>query len=140
MEETPDNTVIPEDTTTTSDNSVMVETKPFNPLDNLNPIKPGEVRNPNGREKGSKNLKTIYKKCMQVMEKEGRLPRSLTSSEMYHPIMGVVAIAYDEKSSNETKLKAFTQLLDHTEGKAVQRVEVGEAQEVIYIKPEDSKL
>ena len=38
-------------------------------LANLRPIKKGEVANPNGRPKGSKNKSTIARKWLQVMEK-----------------------------------------------------------------------
>lgn len=106
----------------------------------LKPAQKGEIRNPNGRPKGSKNMKTIMRKCMDVLHKEGHITRELRSDEHYHPIMGIVAIAYDAGSSMETKLKAFQTLLEHTEGKAVQRVEVKEAQEVIMIDPTDAKL
>ena len=116
--------------------------KPNHPgMANLNPpVKKGEVLNPKGRPKGSKNLKTIYKRCVEYMEEQGKIPKSMTKEDSYHPIMGILAIAHDERSSNEVKLKAFTQLLEHTEGKAVQRVEVKEAQEVIMVQPEDQKL
>lgn len=113
---------------------------PHNPLDNLTSFEPGQSGNPNGRAKGSKNIKTVYKKCIEVMKAQGKISKAVKSEEMYHPVMGILAIAHDENSSKETKLKAFTTLLEHTEGKAVQRVEVGEAQEVIYVKPEDQSL
>ena len=116
--------------------------KPDHPgMKNLNPpAKKGDVLNPAGRKPGTKNIKTVYKKCIEVMQAQGKLSKEVKAMEMYHPVMGILAIAHDEKSSNEVKLKAFTQLLEHTEGKAVQRVEVKDQQEVIMIKPEDTEL
>lgn len=60
--------------------------KPYNELTpkekklvNLNPIKKGEVRNPNGRTKGTKNWSTYFKKLMEDEEFLGTIISSLPS-------------------------------------------------------------
>jgi hypothetical protein len=57
--------------------------------ENLKPVKKGEIRNPKGRPKNSKNFKTIYKKILQQKFKKAELEEILGS--------GIPFISKDEK-------------------------------------------
>lgn len=88
--------------------------------ENLIPIKPGEVRNPNGRPKGSKNYATIIKKAMKtkVKIKEHPLTRK-PNAKMTVREMVVFAMIKEAANGN---VSAFEKLADREEGKVPQTI------------------
>jgi hypothetical protein len=80
----------------------MAKKKGYNPKSrkNLNVIKKGEVRNPNGRTKGSKNRSTILEQLLKcrVVDAKGKLIKS--------PITGK-SMRYDEAIDNALIKKAL---------------------------------
>ena len=89
--------------------------------ENLNPIKKGERRNPNGRPKGSKNMTTLLKRALEMkmelaadspMGKKGTVKRS---KEMVAASIVNRAIKGD--------MRAAEMIFDRIDGKVTQPVE-----------------
>lgn len=102
----------------------MGEDKKHHPgSENLKPIKKGEVRNPKGRPKGSKNVTTLLKKMLErniLYEDMEGVPTELTIAEAITNNMLKTALnSFDKKD----QLKAMDMVLDRTEGKPIQYVE-----------------
>lgn len=90
-----------------------------NSLKNIKPPKEGEVRNPNGRPKGSINAKTILKKFLSC-EKEGKNPftgeiESFTVAEILH-------LKQIERANNGD-LASYKEIMDRLEGKTTAIIE-----------------
>ena len=77
---------------------------------NLKPAKKGEVRNPSGRPKGSRNKSTIFKEALALKDKDG-----VTNEQK------LLAMAI--KVGLEGDLKAIFSLFDGAHGKDKQVVE-----------------
>lgn len=95
--------------------------KPGGNPENLIPIKKGEVRNPKGKPKGTKNWSTIIKKAMntKVNIKEHPLTKKpgvkMTVREMI-----TFAMIKEAAAGN---VSAFEKLADREQGKVMQKVE-----------------
>lgn len=91
-----------------------------NAADNLKPAKKGEIRNPNGRPKGSLSASTILKRFLELTE-DVRNPmtgeqQTLTVAETIH----LMQIAKARKG----ELASYKEIMDRMEGKPAQAVDI----------------
>ena len=87
--------------------------------DNLKPFEPGKSGNPNGREKGSKNLKTILKKYLDLKSDK----KDDDGNELsYYEAMALEQI----KLASKGDLSAFKEIADRVEGKPAQSIDITE--------------
>jgi len=91
---------------------------------NLIPAKPGEVRNPNGRPKGSQNFKTILKRILNA--KTGQYDADGNELTQYD----ILALNLMQKAQ-EGDVPAVRELLDRYEGKVAQGIDVTSRTSVI---------
>lgn len=95
---------------------------PNNPraVENLKPVKKGQVLNPNGRPKGVPNAKTRYQRILNLVEK------------VKNPVTGeieefTVAEIMDMKMMQKARsgdVRAYKEIMDRLEGKATEHVEM----------------
>ena len=90
-------------------------------LKNIKPIQPGEVRNPNGKAKGTVALKTVIKKWLAVKD---NFKNPITGNEEKMTTLDVAVLQQLHKAM-EGDTAAFKELMDRTEGKAPQSVKLG---------------
>lgn len=91
---------------------------------NLNPAKPGEVRNPNGRPKGSKNLKTIVRELEAEDFDWEQVPTNVNQAvkNLGSPWKAIVYVALgqavngDEKAREWLRKSGYGDKLDLTSG------------------------
>ena len=79
--------------------------------ENLKPAQPGEIRNPNGRPKGSRSLTTLLREMLELTDDSG-----LTNSQRI-----VKKLILKANTGND---KSIEQVFDRTEGKALQRTKL----------------
>jgi hypothetical protein len=89
-------------------------------LANLKPPKKGEVRNPNGRPKGTPNIKTVLRKWLET-EQKGKNP--FTNKEENMTQLDVIVLQQLVKA-RKGDTTAFNTLLDRYFGRAKQTLEV----------------
>jgi len=82
-----------------------------NSLKNLKPVKPGEVRNPNGRPPGIKYISEIMREL-------------LSEDRVQELIREQILKQIEEPDSQEQIRKMIAELRDTTEGKPKQSIEV----------------
>jgi Family of unknown function (DUF5681) len=87
---------------------------------NIIPPKKGEVRNPNGRPKGSLNSKTVLQKYLALTEKVKNPVTGEFENMNQLEIMMLSVI----KNGRKGDLRAVRELLDRLEGKAQQNVDM----------------
>ncbi len=97
-------------------------------LQNLEPCKPGETANPNGRPKGVKNRSTVIKNIIEtdistpeeleqmIEDMDGRPPKSLSFEDLMVWMQVIKAV-------KEKDTKAFKAIMDGRYGKPNQSVE-----------------
>jgi vacuolar-type H+-ATPase subunit E/Vma4 len=87
--------------------------------ENIIPPQKGEIRNPKGKPKGTKNRATIFKKWVKVLEKT---TNEITQQEEELTQLDLMAIAaiVEAKSGNITALK---EVLDSIYGKVTDKVD-----------------
>lgn len=91
---------------------------PENPAyPNLKPAKPGEVRNPNGRPKGTPNFKTVLGKWMKIKE---MTVNPITKRTMKLSQQDIVALAMIKEARNGN-VQAFVAISDRMDGKPEQK-------------------
>jgi hypothetical protein len=87
--------------------------------ENIIPPKKGEIRNPNGRPKGSLNSKTILKRFLEI------------TKNMTNPLneevedMSMIEIMHLKQIANAINgdLSAYKEILDRYEGKVTQQID-----------------
>lgn len=87
--------------------------------ENLNPCKPGETHNPNGRPKGSRNTKTIIKEWLskEITDKDP-ITKELKKMSLWD-----FAVAKQiKKMIDKGDTAAFREILDRLEGKPQQKI------------------
>lgn len=88
--------------------------------DNLIPPKKGEIRNPNGRPKGSQNSKTILNKFLESgivqVNPFTKVEENMTVKEL----LNLVII----KKGLEGDLNSYKEILDRTEGKLSEQKDI----------------
>src|SRR5574343_344807 len=77
-------------------------------MSGLVPAKPGEVRNPNGRPKGTRNVATVLKELLASQDPDGCYATPLSKK--------LLQLAY-----NKDDLNAIKEILDRIEGKVPNR-------------------
>lgn len=106
-------------------------------LANLKPIQPGEVRNPNGRPKGTPNFKTVLGKWMRIKE---LTVNPITKKTMKLSQQDIVALAMIKEARNGN-VQAFVAISDRMDGKPEQKqinaFEEGTEISVTIGKPKD---
>ncbi len=96
-------------------------------IQNLKPIKPGEVRNPNGKPKGKLNYETIRKIAIENMgKKEGKTPLQIEAE--------LVEVALQE--AKDANFQFYKDDKDRVHGQAVSRTEIGGLEDANPIKLE----
>lgn len=80
--------------------------------DNLKPFQPGQSGNPEGRQKGTKNMSTILKEMLEL-ETEVEGVRMTYKDAIIKKLI---------KKSNAGNMKAIQEVFDRTEGKAKQEI------------------
>ena len=86
---------------------------------NLKPAKKGEIRNPNGRPKGSKDMSTIMREMLDTLVDVKDKNGAKLGKKSYKMLI----IAKLMKKATDGDLRAVEILLDRMEGKASQPVE-----------------
>lgn len=86
--------------------------------DNLIPAKKGEVRNPKGKPKGTKNFKTIIKEFLDV-ETDAMNPMSGKLEKLSVGQQVVIALLAKAKKGDVSAIK---ELFDRIDGKAEQKL------------------
>lgn len=94
---------------------------------NLIPAKKGEVRNPNGRPKGSKNRSTIIRRWLEAIDK-GKNPISGEMENMSVEDKMTLSILAKALNGDTSAYKA---LMDSAYGAPKQEIEETSTQEVI---------
>lgn len=87
--------------------------------ENLIPAQKGEVRNPNGRPKGSKNRSTIAKKWLEVNQSLKNPLTNETETMSQEDLMTLALI----KKAREGDVNAYKALMDSGYGAPVQQIE-----------------
>lgn len=86
---------------------------------NIKPPVKGEVRNPNGRPKGSKNTRTILERFLNLeMKQKNPFTQEIESMSVLE-LMNVKQIA----NALEGDLAAFKEIIDRHEGKVIAKAE-----------------
>jgi len=86
---------------------------------NLIPAKKGEVRNPNGRPKGSKNRSTIAKQWLEINEKTDNPLTGKKETLSQEDLLTLAQI----KKAREGDVNAYKALMDSAYGTPNQKVE-----------------
>lgn len=94
-------------------------------LANLKPVQPGEVRNPNGKKRGTLNTSTIIKKWLSAKEElpdkdKDQLPEFLRKKGLKLSQLDLMTLAMIKKG-REGDVQAFNALLDRLDGKPTQK-------------------
>lgn len=86
---------------------------------NLKPIKKGEVRNPKGRIKGSKNMTTILREIleMKVDYQDPTWKNKQKVTKKYVMIAKIIELAM------KGDIRAYENIIDRLEGKPVQQID-----------------
>ena len=87
--------------------------------DYLIPAQPGEVRNPNGRPKGSKNRSTIARKWLEVMQ-ESKNPITGELEKLSQEDLITLAMIHKARKGD---VGAYKQLMDSGFGMPTQSIE-----------------
>lgn len=87
--------------------------------ENLKPAKKGEVRNPNGRPKGSKNRSTIARQWLEATDKIKNPLTGKTETLSQEDIMTLALI----RKARRGNVQAYKELMDSAWGKATQNIQ-----------------
>ena len=99
--------------------------------ENIIPPKPGEVRNPNGRPKGSRNRSTIAREWLE-MEMQQNNP--ITKQKEKMQVQDAVTLALIGKAL-KGDVAAFRELMDSAYGKLINNLDVKSDGEKIQFDP-----
>lgn len=84
------------------------------------PAQPGEVRNPNGRPKGSKNRSTIARKWLEVMQ-DAKNPITGELEKLSQEDLITLAMIHKARKGD---VNAYKQLMDSGFGMPTQQIDV----------------
>ena len=103
--------------------------------ENLRPAQLGEVRNPNGRPKGSKNRSTIAKKWLEVNQSLKNPLTNETETMSQEDLMTLALI----KKAREGDVAAYKALMDSGYGQPLQQIEQTILEQPLFpdVKDED---
>lgn len=91
-----------------------------NAVDNLTPIKKGEVRNPKGRPKGARSFKTVIRELLENYEEIIEENGNKKKIDGYDK----VTLQLFKKAVVDNDLGAMREIIDRLEGKSAQAVDV----------------
>lgn len=104
--------------------------KKLEPAMIANSFKPGEVRNPNGKPKGTKNSKTILREMLALMTNETNpmTGQKMTEHEvlMYRWIQSGKGFKRPDGKYTNPNWKAIESVVNRVDGKVDQGVKIGE--------------
>jgi hypothetical protein len=93
--------------------------------ENLIPAKKGEVRNPNGRKKGTKNFKTLYKQFLNLKMKPEdsgfEIPYADADKEL--TLKEMMILRHIKKAIGKADYKDIQMIIDRVDGLLKQEVE-----------------
>lgn len=87
-------------------------------IENLNPAKSGDIRNPKGKPKGTPNTKTVLKRLLSVVITDRESGQKMTVHEQM-----LSSLLQKAKDGDRRSIK---EILDRFEGKPAQSIEVKE--------------
>jgi capsid portal protein len=104
---------------------------------NLIPAKKGEVRNPTGRPKGTRNRSTIVREWLEVQQS---VKNPITGEQEVLEQQDIMTLALIKKA-REGDVNAFRELMDSAHGKQTNQIEgsmhlTGLKVEVVDVGPE----
>jgi hypothetical protein len=89
-------------------------------LQNLKPVQKGQILNPEGRPKGSKNLSTVYREALSAISKDGEWSSVIIDEKLQ------IATGKDENGkylyAPSVRLAAWQSIEERLEGKASQTI------------------
>lgn len=88
--------------------------------DYLKPVKPGEIRNPNGKPKGTKNRSTIARKWLEVMQ-DAKNPITGELEKLSQEDLITLAMIHKARKGD---VGAYKQLMDSGFGMPTQQIDV----------------
>jgi hypothetical protein len=88
--------------------------------DYLKPVQPGEIRNPNGKPKGTKNRSTIARKWLEVMQ-ESKNPITGELEKLSQEDLITLAMIHKARKGD---VGAYKQLMDSGFGMPTQQIDV----------------
>jgi capsid portal protein len=86
---------------------------------NLIPAKKGEVRNPNGRPKGTRNRSTIVREWLEVQQS---VKNPITGEQEVLEQQDIMTLALIKKA-REGDVNAYRELMDSAHGKQTNQIE-----------------
>lgn len=95
-------------------------------------VKPGEVRNPNGKPKGTKNSKTILRELLALVPEKGEINPATGEKFTQHDILMLQwyrsAVGFTRKDGKivNPNWKAIESIVNRVDGKVDQGVKIGE--------------
>ena len=100
-------------------------------IDNLKPAKPGEIRNPNGKPKGTLNRSTIVKRWLEARLDDDHLFVDAITKAVIEKAMGGDVAAFRELMDSSYGKVADKTELTGKDGGAIQTQDVSESDEAI---------
>ena len=88
--------------------------------DYLKPVKPGEIRNPNGKPKGTKNRSTIARKWLEVMQ-DAKNPITGELEKLSQEDLITLAMIHKARKGD---VGAYKQLMDSGFGMPTPQIDV----------------
>ena len=99
-------------------------TNPGGTPENLKKRKKGDPPNKGaGRPKGSKSFDKQMLRCLQALEKQGKLPKTPNGEPLFNLAMELTSVIFAKGVKHSDKLKAIDMAMDRIEGKAKQKIE-----------------
>lgn len=98
-------------------------------IDNLKPIKKGEVRNPKGRPPGIPNTKTRLKKFLEILQE---IDNPITGEKEVLSVAEQMDLKQILKATKEGDQKSYQLLLDRLEGKPKESIDLTHSGEVQF--------
>jgi len=90
----------------------------------LKKTKKGDPGNPGaGRPKGAKTFDLQMLRCLEALEKQGKLPKTPRGEPLYNLAMELTSVIFAKGVKHSDKLKAIDMAMDRIEGKAKQKIE-----------------
>lgn len=94
--------------------------------ENLIPAKKGEVRNPKGKQKGTKNFKTIYKKYLELKLKPSESGFNIPFTEDDKPISikEMIILRHLKKALGKSGYKDIEMIINRVDGLLKQNIDI----------------
>lgn len=103
---------------------------------NLKPIKPGEVRNPKGKAKGTLNSKTVIEKWLKVKE---TIQHPITGETVKLSQMDIITLAM-VKQARSGNTNAYNALMNRKEGMPMQKQQIQQKNITVSVQEDDEEV